>query len=203
MFEDDGETWKLTERAKRAQNAKLERLFNAYHPTKFLRRKWIASYKNPHPPKLIYGWAYQPEFLGAYALKHKLSILLCGVLRQRLGKEFLTYGELTEAELADKSLQRYIEDTLPITVREHLEQLAGVELSYGKPYTNKYSEMFVVWDNYNIEERHDAIEEAGLEVMEVLSILEDAMTECEHKTEQLWWYDWDEIHDAVRITLPS
>ncbi|KAI0747562.1 hypothetical protein C8Q74DRAFT_1312201 [Fomes fomentarius] len=203
MLEDDGETWKLTDRAKRAQNAKLKRLFNTYHPTKLLPRKWIASYKNRHPPKLIYGWAYQPDFLAAYALKHKISILLRGTLIQTLGKEFVTYGELTEAELADKSLQRYIEAALPVMVREHLEQRAGVKLSFGKPYTDKYPDMFVVWDNYNIEARHDAIQEAGLEVREALSILEDAMTECGHKTEQLWWYDWDEIHDAVRMPFPS
>ncbi|KAI0747556.1 hypothetical protein C8Q74DRAFT_1312168, partial [Fomes fomentarius] len=176
---------------------KWERLFNTYHPTKLLPRKWIASYReNPHPEKRVYGWAYQHDFLRAYALKHKLSILLCGVLRQRLGKEYLTYGELTEAELEDKSLQHYIKGTLVVTVRGHLEQLAGVKLSYGVPYTDKYPEMFVVWDNYNIEARHDAIEEAGLEVKEVLSILDDAMTDCGHETERLWWYDFLTIHDA-------
>ncbi|KAI0747581.1 hypothetical protein C8Q74DRAFT_1374415 [Fomes fomentarius] len=203
MLEDDGETWKLTKRAKRAQKAKLERLFNAYRPTKLLRRKWIASHKNRHPPKLIYGWAYQPEFLEAYASQHKLSIPLYEVLGQSIDKKFVIYGEFTEAELQDESLQSYIEGALSVMVREHLEQRAGVKLSYGKPYTDKYSEMFVVWDNYNIEARHDAIEEAGLEVREVLSILEDAMTECGHKTELLWWYDWLTIHDAVRMTFPS
>ncbi|KAI0770633.1 hypothetical protein C8Q74DRAFT_1218906 [Fomes fomentarius] len=199
MLEDDGETWKLTDRAKRAQKAKLKRLFNTYHPTKLLPRKWIASNKNRHPPNLIYGWAYQPDFLAAYAYKHKLSILLRGTLIQALGKEFVIYGELTEAELADKSLQRYIEAALPVMVREHLEQRAGVKLSFGKPYTDKYSEMFVVWDNYNIEARHDVIEEAGLDVREALSILDDAMTECGHKTERLWWHDWDKIHDASTL----
>ncbi|KAI0747554.1 hypothetical protein C8Q74DRAFT_509775 [Fomes fomentarius] len=188
--------FKLTERAKQAQKAKWERLFNTYHPTKLLPRKWIASYENPHPQKRVYGWAYQHDFLRAYASKHKLSILLCGVFGQRLGKHFLIYGELTEAELQDESLQSYIEGTPCVMVREHLEQLAGVKLSYGKPYTDKYPEMFVVWDNYNIEARHDDIEEAGLEVKEVLSILDDAMTECGHKTELLWWYDWLTIHDA-------
>ncbi len=76
-------------------------------------------------------------------------------------------------------------------------------MSYGKPYTDKYPEMFVVWDNYNIEARHDAIEEAGLEVKEVLSILDDAMTDCGHETERLWWYDWLTIIDAVRMPFPS
>ncbi|KAI0770629.1 hypothetical protein C8Q74DRAFT_1369765 [Fomes fomentarius] len=179
MLEDDGETWKLTDRAKRAQNAKLKRLFNTYHPTKLLPRKWIASNKNRHPPKLIYGWAYQPDFLAAYAYKHKLSIPLYGF--EYLSQEFVTYGELTEAEQQDGSLQSYIE---------------GLYQSWSENTLSNYSEMFVVWDNYNIEARHDVIEEAGLDVRDALSILDDAMTECEHKTERLWWHDWDKIHDA-------
>ncbi len=82
-------------------------------------------------------------------------------------------------------------------MREHLAQRAGVrvKLWHAKPFTNQYRAMFAVWDNYDIEERHDDIEEAGLglEVKEVLSILQDAMTECGHETEALWWYDWNEV----------
>ncbi|KAI0747553.1 hypothetical protein C8Q74DRAFT_1374394 [Fomes fomentarius] len=179
-----------------------ERLFNTYHPTKFLRRKWIASYENPRPPKLVYGWAYQLDFLGAYASKHKLRVPLYGVFGQRLGKPFVTYGELTEAELQDEALHRYVADAVWFSVREHLAQRAGVrvKLSYAKSFTNKYRAMFVVWDNYDIEERHDDIAEAGLEVEDVLSILEDAMTECGRETEALWWYDWNEIR--ADLTTP-
>lgn len=121
-------------------------MYNTYHPAKTLRRRWIASDENPTPPKLVYGWAYRHHFLRAYAEKARLSVPLYGFIAQKLGKESIIFGELTEAEAQDEQLQRYIKDVLRRVVKTHLklEELAGRDLSYATPFTN----------NYNIEERH-------------------------------------------------
>ncbi|KAI0787862.1 hypothetical protein C8Q74DRAFT_639361 [Fomes fomentarius] len=148
-----------------------------YHPAKTLRRKWIVSDENPTPPKLVYGWAYRHNFLRAYAEKQRLSVPLYGSIAQKLGKESVIYGELTDAEAQDEQLQRYIKDVLRRVVKDHLEELAGLELSYATPFTN--DGVSGLWDNHNVEERHDDIEEADLDVDEVIAILQDTMAECE------------------------
>ncbi|KAI0773848.1 hypothetical protein C8Q74DRAFT_1217832 [Fomes fomentarius] len=143
--------WKFTERAQQAQEAS------------------IASTANPHPPKLLYGWAYRYGFLKAYASKYQLNIRIYGDFAHRHGKDFVIYGQPTEAELQDEALQRSLQDMLQCVVR--------VGLLEATPFTDKYDGMFVLWDNYDIEERHDDIEEDGSDVEEVVLILQRAMSE--------------------------
>ena len=83
---------------------------------------------------------------------------------------------------------------------DDLERRSGVKLGTVQPFMRETCLMYSIFDNYNIERRHDEIEDSGVDIDEAARIIEEAMQVGEHKPEAMWWYDWGDLH-VVRPAL--
>ena len=172
-------------------------MYAKYPPVKKIARQDLPS-PTHQPPVMAYGWGFQEPFLMAYAEKHKLMIKAYDEAKERCGKDYLVYGELTEEEKQDKNLVRYLDMLVDVFVTRHLRKISMVpEITLLRPFTDKYSSMFAIYTNYDILERQKEIK-SRIPLGEALVLLDRAMNDCGNEADPLWWYDTDRL-DVVSV----
>ncbi|OSC99726.1 hypothetical protein PYCCODRAFT_805198 [Trametes coccinea BRFM310] len=182
---------KYTQRAQEAQaaRAKWRRLFATYGPVEKLNRKHLASTRNPHPEKRLYGWAHPFEFVERYANQNKLPIRLPKHLAKKYGKKVLICGQLTEIEAKDPEMKELVKDSIVDVVLDHVRKLAGVSIKYEFVYSGENHGIFVLYDNYNMAERLATIAGLKLNHDDVVAKVQSALASCDNTIKPLWWYD--------------
>ncbi|OSC99707.1 hypothetical protein PYCCODRAFT_1470017 [Trametes coccinea BRFM310] len=180
---------KSTQRAKEAQAAKWQRLFATYGPVEKLNRKHLASTRNPHLEKRLYGWAHPFEFVERYAKQNKLPIRLPECLAKKYGKEVVLCGQLTETEAKDPEMVEFVQAIIEDIVLDHVQKLAGVLMEYEFVYSGENHGIFVLYDNYNMAQRLWTIAGLKLDHDDVVAKVQNALASCDNTIKPLWWYD--------------
>ncbi|TFK82259.1 hypothetical protein K466DRAFT_556795 [Polyporus arcularius HHB13444] len=200
QFDTDGVTVKFTDRAKAAQEAKWRRLSAIFGPRKTIPRS-MAACNGGNPPRLAYGWAHTRDYFWEYAKFHNIELDVTGDewMTRLAGTTLIKYGELTEEQKTNKELVSALKSLARLLVLGDLREKTGVELERVTPFTYEWKSLFALYNNYNVGERTDEMEEVG-GVPYVIEIIQEAMTFGDHKPELLWWYDW--AHLTANLSTP-
>ncbi|KAI9056375.1 hypothetical protein FKP32DRAFT_1682332 [Trametes sanguinea] len=147
------------------------------------------------PQVIAYGWAFPRSYFEKYAKRHNILIPLGSEDAARFGGESIPYGKLTEQIAEDDlALHAYILAVLPPAVQWHLHTLSGIKLECRTPFMEGCPDMFCIYDNYNFNQKREEIELAtGLDIDDIVEILNDAIRAADPTIEALWVYDWDKM----------
>ncbi|RPD54240.1 hypothetical protein L227DRAFT_534906, partial [Lentinus tigrinus ALCF2SS1-6] len=191
QFDTDGKSLKFTDRAKAAQAAKWTRLEKHFGPRKLIKKSMLVSSGGPEPYRLAYGWAFDGKLILDYAIHHNIEYDATESpwMMKEAGTPVIKYGELTEEQKNNKKLMNELEALATLLVQEDLCRRAGIELAWARPFSLVWTSMFVLYTNYNIEERLLEMEE--VDIAHAIDLIEEALAFGDYKPELLWWYDWN------------
>ncbi|KAI0752890.1 hypothetical protein C8Q80DRAFT_1148991 [Daedaleopsis nitida] len=183
----------FTEAAEMAQRQKWERLIANRPPKKNISSKLLAG-RSRKPPLLYYGWPFQDEYMLRYARRHSLSYRPSKDMRRVLncGEEF-NFADLTDKQLADKSLVFGLTHIARLVVLTELIGATGTPLELGRPFSLEWESILVLWTNYNVEERYTPMEVYNT-CDKIVKKLTKAMNEEKdqgERTKLRWWWSWD------------
>ncbi|KAL7284551.1 LOW QUALITY PROTEIN: hypothetical protein ACG7TL_001843 [Trametes sanguinea] len=188
-----------TDRAKKAQAEKLEKLYAKWPPVEKLNPSFIASEHYPHPIRRFYGWPYPLRFIKAFAKQYDCRSSRLPPKAQK--KESVIFGKLTEAyEAADVDLTKYVNHLVHHAVEIRLIKAGGVHLQHGTPFCRGAFGIFVLWDNYNMYDRLEYMEPLGLSPDEVIDNVHKTISDCDPGIKLAWYYDVYSL--KVNLTTP-
>ncbi|TFK85628.1 hypothetical protein K466DRAFT_600997 [Polyporus arcularius HHB13444] len=197
---ESGLPWTFTERAKRAQAAKWDRLYKLFHPRPVIGEEETGFRCLLNGPRLAYGWAFSRADLLKYAEFHKLRMPLQEYLSGKLGKTHVRYGALSETDAQDEELLFFLDKCAYLAVRTHLEQEAGVDLLHVRPFSKVHDVLFSFYTNIEADERIDEIDAiTGLD--DATDLIQYAIRDADIQSELLWWYDRSELR-GVGLNYP-
>ncbi|KAI0705555.1 hypothetical protein C8Q76DRAFT_801300 [Earliella scabrosa] len=182
---------RYTERAKRVQAAKWQRMLKIFTPRETIKEWFILSERNRYV-HLAYGWAYKEGYLRKYAELMKLQVDLreSPTLARRLQKNHVVYGELSDEEQNCAEVQELLRLCARPIVLHHLREKTGIRLEEVRPFSDEHQGMFALYNNHNVLERFDAIDNA-VGIDHVVDVMDEAMNQAQHESKLLWWYDLD------------
>ncbi|KAI0702353.1 hypothetical protein C8T65DRAFT_655511 [Cerioporus squamosus] len=185
---EPGLPWTFTERAKRAQAAKWDRLYKLFHPRPVIGEDEVGPRCLVDGPRLAYGWAFSWRDLIKYAEYHKIKMPLQEYLTEKLGKTYVRYGALSETDAQDDELLYYLDKCASLAVRKHLEHEAGVKLLHVLPFSKIHDVLFALYTNIEADERMDEID-ADVGLNDAMDAIDYAIEDAGIQSELLWWYD--------------
>ena len=173
-------------------------------PRKTLREEDFPGAGPCDPPHFIYGWAYDEDYMIAYARQHKLTFVVVPSISARFGgKTEYNYGDLTDEDLTHEPLLLTLRRQSATDALSHFVEHTGASLTVKRPLSPKYKRMVVLWSNYNVEDKFAEYEFLGT-WKTVFAFLDNAMNECilsGAERAELQWY-WSTENQVVSFLVP-
>lgn len=107
-----------------------------------------------------YGWAFNNGEMLEYAKRQDFTFEVDSETtgRQFGGKGVVKFSELSEEHCKDEELMRALRPVAISEIQAHIAVKTGVLLTFEKPLSMEWESMWVVWTNYDIQDKWPRME---------------------------------------------
>ena len=151
-----------------------------------------------------YGWAFNNREMLEYAKRHEFTFKVDpNVTGRRFGsKGTVKFSEITEEHCRDEKPISMLSTLAIFRIQTHIAKKAGVLLTFEKPLSADWEGMWVLWTNYDIQDKWPRIE--ALRLWDRLQSFMDGMmnegrpADAEPRRHVQWW--WSCFNNFVSVS---